>query len=115
MSSSVPPRLSPPRKPDQPERDSRQLPLGDTNPPPLAAEPANPVPYYLEPFVDAQVAAAHLSVTPRQLIGDARSGDLPGHPLPGRQRSRWRFKLSELDAAVMKQVHSPRRRGSRVR
>lgn len=51
-----------------------------------------------EPFVSAEVAAAHLDISPRRLLDLARSGDLPSYPLAlGRKRHEWRFRLSELE------------------
>jgi hypothetical protein len=70
-----------------------------------------------EPFVDVEKAAEFLSITKRELLAYARAGKLPGHPLPGRQRKTWRFRLSELAACMQEQsagrkmlVGSPRSR-----
>ena len=49
-----------------------------------------------EPYVDAEKAAEFLAIKKRELLKRARLGELPGHPLPGRQRRKWRFRLSEL-------------------
>lgn len=49
-----------------------------------------------EPYVDAEKAAEFLSIKKREVLRLTRSGELPGHPLPGRQRRTWRFRLSEL-------------------
>jgi hypothetical protein len=49
-----------------------------------------------EPFVDATRAAEFLAVTPRYLLGLARRGDIPAHPLGSCPRKVWRFRLSEL-------------------
>jgi excisionase family DNA binding protein len=54
----------------------------------------------LEPFVDAERAAQFLSVTPRYLLELARKGELPAHPLGNGSRRIWRFRLSELAAAI---------------
>jgi hypothetical protein len=74
-----------------------------------------------EPYVDAEVAAKYLSIEKRVLMDRARSGQLPGHPLPGSKRRLWRFKLSELDASMQMQsaactipVGSPRRRKGKL-
>jgi hypothetical protein len=55
------------------------------------------------PYVDSEVAAKYLSIEKRMLMDRARSGQLPGHPLPGSKRKIWRFKLSELDACMQAQ------------
>jgi excisionase family DNA binding protein len=54
-----------------------------------------------EPFVDADAVAAFLSIKRRQVLELARSGGIPAHPLQGSRRRVWRFKLSEVDAAVV--------------
>jgi len=53
-----------------------------------------------EPFVDADVAAAFLSITPRRLKNLARAGKLPAHPLGDGQRRVWRFRISEIAVAL---------------
>ncbi len=53
----------------------------------------------LESFVDAIRAAEFLSVTPRYILGLARKGHIPAHPLGSGQRRIWRFRLSELSRA----------------
>ena len=75
----------------------------------------------LEPYVDAEVAAKYLSIEKRVLMDRARSGQLPGHPLPGSKRRMWRFKLGELDANMQEQSAactipdgSPRRRKGKL-
>ncbi len=51
-----------------------------------------------ECYVSADVAAAHLSITPRALQDMARAGTIPAHPLRhGRKRHVWRYKISEID------------------
>jgi excisionase family DNA binding protein len=54
-----------------------------------------------EPFVDASAVAQFLAITRRQVLELARSGRIPAHPLQGTRRRVWRFKLSEVDAAVV--------------
>jgi excisionase family DNA binding protein len=54
----------------------------------------------LEPFVDADEAAAFLSLTRRRILELARAGKLPGHPIGDGARRVWRFRLSEVAAAV---------------
>jgi hypothetical protein len=58
----------------------------------------------LESYVDGEVAAKFLSMPVRRLLEYARSGRLPAHPFPDRQRNTWRFLLSELDAWMRGQV-----------
>ena len=53
-----------------------------------------------EPFVDANRAAEFLSIRPRRVLELARQGAIPAHPLGDRQRKIWRFRLSELAAAM---------------
>ena len=66
-----------------------------------------------EPFVDAERAAEFLSVTPRYLIGLARKGHIPAHPLGSGQRKQWRFRLSEIaDALAAPSEAQFRRRSS---
>jgi excisionase family DNA binding protein len=55
----------------------------------------------LEHFVDADEAAKFLSLTRRRVLDLARSGKLPGHPIGDGARRVWRFRLSELAAAVV--------------
>jgi hypothetical protein len=55
---------------------------------------------FLEPFVDTTRAAEFLSVKPRWLLGLARTGKIPAHPLGDGSRRVWRFRLSEIAAAI---------------
>ena len=52
----------------------------------------------LEPFVEAESAAAFLLMSPRTVKKLAREGSVPAHPRGDGQRRRWLFLLSELDA-----------------
>ena len=54
-----------------------------------------------EPFVDAEAVAAFLCIKRRQVLEMARAGKIPAHPLLGSRRKVWRFRLSEVDAAVV--------------
>ncbi|MGA3104750.1 MAG: helix-turn-helix domain-containing protein [Terriglobales bacterium] len=54
----------------------------------------------IEPFVDASDVAQFLAITRRQVLELARAGKIPAHPLLGSRRKVWRFKLSEVDAAI---------------
>jgi Helix-turn-helix domain len=60
----------------------------------------------LEPFVDTTRAAEFLSVKPRWLLGLARAGKIPAHPLGDGKRRVWRFRLSELAHAISSKVAS---------
>lgn len=54
-----------------------------------------------EPYVDAQAVAEYLKIDKRSVLGLTRRGKLPAHPLdPNATRRVWRFKLSEVDAAL---------------
>jgi excisionase family DNA binding protein len=53
-----------------------------------------------EPFVDADEAAKFLSLSRRRILDLARAGKLPGHPIGDGARRVWRFRLSELAAAI---------------
>ena len=64
-----------------------------------------------EPFVDQERAAAFLSIPPRYLLDLARRGQLPGHPLGTGTRKVWRFRLSELAAAVIGNSSTPKPEG----
>ena len=57
-------------------------------------------PETLEAFVDADEAAKFLSLNRRRILELARAGKLPGHPIGDGARRVWRFRLSELAAAV---------------
>ena len=56
-----------------------------------------------EPFVDADTVAAFLCVERRQVLEMARRGVIPSHPLKIQgmgARKTWRFRLTEVAAAV---------------
>jgi len=53
-----------------------------------------------EPFVTADVVADFLSIPRRMVTVLARRGEIPAHPLTGRLRITWRFKISEVAAAI---------------
>ena len=53
-----------------------------------------------ERFVDADEAGKFLSLTRRRILDLARARKLPGHPIGDGTRRIWRFRLSELAAAV---------------
>jgi hypothetical protein len=57
----------------------------------------------LEPFVDAETAAKFWAIERRQLLAMARTGAIPAYPASlGSRRKQWRFRLSELQAAITK-------------
>jgi hypothetical protein len=53
-----------------------------------------------EPFVDSIKAAEFLSLRPRRILELARASEIPAHPVGSGTRKQWRFRLSELAAAV---------------
>jgi hypothetical protein len=72
----------------------------------------------LEGFVDADVAGKFLSLNRRRILELARGNRLPGHPIGDGARRVWRFRLSELAAAISstgKPWFSSRQRTSMVR
>ena len=61
-----------------------------------------------ERYVDANAIAGHLSVTRRQVLEMTRRGVIPGHPLGiGTSRKVWRYKISEVEAALACGVRKP--------
>lgn len=61
-----------------------------------------------EHFVDPNALAEHLSVTHRQILEMTRRGVIPGHPLGiGTSRRVWRYKISEVEAALASGVRKP--------
>lgn len=59
-----------------------------------------------EPFVDAACAADFLDLKPRRVLELARAGHLPAYPLGEGTRRVWRFRLTEI-AAALKQLAVP--------
>ena len=75
-------------------------------------------PESLEGFVDADEAGKFLSLNRRRILELARAGKLPGHPIGVGTRRVWRFRLSELAAAISstgKPWFSSRQKTSMVR
>jgi excisionase family DNA binding protein len=71
-----------------------------------------------ERFIDADEAAKFLSLTRRRVLDLARARKLPGHFIGDGARRVWRFRLSELAAAIaspQKFVLASRERASMVR
>jgi hypothetical protein len=61
-----------------------------------------------EPFVTADDVAAHLKITRRQVLEMTRKGIIPAYPLGvGQSRRMWRYRISEVDAAVSSGARKP--------
>ena len=54
----------------------------------------------LEAWVDAETVAQHLNFSPQQVRLMAREGRIPGVQQGNGKRAFWRFKLSQVDAAM---------------
>ena len=54
-----------------------------------------------EPFVDADQAGIFLRLERRRVLQLARQGKLPAYPIGDGLRKIWRFRLSELAAAML--------------
>ena len=75
-------------------------------------------PETLEGFVDADEAGKFLTLNRRRILELARARKLPGHPIGDGARRVWRFRLSEIAAAVASTAKSglaSRERASMVR
>jgi hypothetical protein len=53
-----------------------------------------------EPFVDAVETGRFLQLRPRRVLELAREGVIPAYPLGTGSRRMWRFRLSEVAAAL---------------
>jgi hypothetical protein len=53
-----------------------------------------------EPFVDAVETGRFLQLRPRRVLELAREGVIPAYPLGTGSRRVWRFRLSEVAAAL---------------
>jgi len=53
-----------------------------------------------EPFVDAVETGRFLQLRPRRVLELAREGIIPAYPLGTGSRRVWRFRLSEVAAAL---------------
>jgi len=61
-----------------------------------------------EPYVTADDVAEHLKITRRQVLEMTRRGIIPASPLGvGEHRRVWRYKLSEVEAAIASGVRNP--------
>lgn len=59
---------------------------------------SNKLPRYREEhFVDAEAAAAFLSLSRKHLLKLARLGRIPAYPITFGSRAVWRFRISELE------------------
>lgn len=62
----------------------------------------------LEPYSTADDIAAHLKISRRQVLEMTRRGLIPAHPLGvGKYRKVWRYKISEVEAAIASGVRKP--------
>ena len=52
-------------------------------------------------WLTLKAAAAYLSIRPRTLALWARQGKVKGYALSGTSRHVWRFRVEDLDAALM--------------
>lgn len=57
-----------------------------------------------EAWVDAATVGAHLGFKPDHIRKLAKTGRLPGSQLQNGARVYWRFKISEIDAAMQADV-----------
>jgi hypothetical protein len=54
-----------------------------------------------EPYVSAERVAEHLAIERRQVLNLTRSARIPAYPIdPSATRKQYRYKLSEVDAAI---------------
>ena len=53
-----------------------------------------------EPFVDAEETGRFLQLRPRRVLELARQGVIPAYPVGTGSRRVWRFRLSEVAAAL---------------
>lgn len=63
-----------------------------------------------EPYVDANAVAQHIQGTRRQVLDLTRRGLIPAYPVdPTVRRKQWRYKLSEVDAAIAARLYNRNR------
>ncbi|QNI30823.1 helix-turn-helix domain-containing protein [Alloacidobacterium dinghuense] len=55
-----------------------------------------------EPLVSAEVAGKYLGFSGEKVRQMAREGTIPCVPFPGRKRTVWRFRISDLQEYVTK-------------
>jgi hypothetical protein len=61
-----------------------------------------------ERFVTADDVATHLKITRRQVLEMTRRGIIPAYPLGvGEHRRVWRYKISEVEAAIASGARKP--------
>jgi excisionase family DNA binding protein len=61
----------------------------------------------MEPYVDAEKAAAFLHVHPKTLMRLARQAKMPAYSFSEGTRRHWRFQLSELDTWMRSKINLP--------
>jgi excisionase family DNA binding protein len=59
-----------------------------------------------EPYIEAERAARHLSISRKTLLRLARSGAVPAHGIGQGRKKMWRFRISELDRWMETEVTS---------
>lgn len=59
-----------------------------------------------EPYLDAERASVHLSISRKTLLRLARRGAVPAHGIGEGRKKMWRFRLSELDRWMQTEVTS---------
>ena len=80
----------------------------------MATAPSTPRPPLLsdefgefEPYVDEEVIARFLGLTPRRILELARDSQITSHPIGGTRKT-WRFRVSEV-AADFDRLRKPAR------
>ncbi len=53
-----------------------------------------------EPWVDLGTVAQHIGFGPRKVTSMMKAGQIPGYPARNGKRTFYRFRLSEVDAAI---------------
>jgi excisionase family DNA binding protein len=80
----------------------------DSNPPWSRGQMREMTTLTPEPYVTADDVAEHLKITRRQVLEMTRKGVIPAYPLGvGQYRRVWRFKISEVDAAIASGTRKP--------
>jgi hypothetical protein len=74
---------------------------------PLPNQQGSPEYGSFEPYVDEEVVACFLTLTPRRVLELAREGLITSHPI-GRTRKTWRFRISEVAADMETSKKPPR-------
>lgn len=66
-------------------------------------------PNTFEPYVDSLRAAEFLAMSRKTLLELARKGRVPAHPVGQGVRKTWKFRISELDSWMRREVTSTQR------